>query len=105
VFLQPVEPCVNRGLPKEQLLDYKIGSGWEPLCTVRTISEPTFERTDCDRIQFLDKPIPSVPFPRVNDKNQFGEFMATQIKIGLTRWAGVVAAGAVGVAMFNRLLW
>jgi type II secretory pathway component PulL len=38
-----------RGLvPQDKLLEWKVGDGWEPLC------------------KFLDKPIPSAPFPHVN---------------------------------------
>jgi hypothetical protein len=39
--------------PPEQLLEYRLGSGWEPLCT------------------FLGKPVPKEPFPRVNDRQSF----------------------------------
>ncbi|KAI4267829.1 MAG: hypothetical protein L6R38_008074 [Xanthoria sp. 2 TBL-2021] len=40
---------VRRITPNEKLLEYKMGSGWEPLC------------------RFLGKPIPDVDFPRVNE--------------------------------------
>lgn len=40
---------VRRMVPSDQLLDYKLGDGWEPLC------------------QFLDLPIPDAPFPHIND--------------------------------------
>jgi hypothetical protein len=36
-------------VPKERLLEYKLGSGWEPLCT------------------FLGKPVPHEPFPHLNE--------------------------------------
>ncbi|KAF4779697.1 endonuclease exonuclease phosphatase family protein [Colletotrichum scovillei] len=36
-------------VPKESLLEYKLGSGWEPLC------------------KFLGKEIPHKPFPHLND--------------------------------------
>ncbi|KAM0802925.1 efflux pump antibiotic resistance protein [Usnea florida] len=36
-------------VPKERLLEYKLGSGWEPLC------------------DFLGKEIPDIEFPRVNE--------------------------------------
>lgn len=35
--------------PKDRLLEYRLGDGWEPLC------------------KFLGKPVPDVPFPHVND--------------------------------------
>lgn len=41
---------VRREVPPSRLLDYEVGQGWEPLCA------------------FLGVPIPSVPFPHVNDR-------------------------------------
>ncbi|KAL8649539.1 MAG: hypothetical protein Q9226_005535 [Calogaya cf. arnoldii] len=57
---------VRRVTPKERLLEYKMGSGWEPLCT------------------FLGKPIPDVEFPRVN------EAAALQEKISIILQRGAV---------------
>jgi len=42
-------------VPKEKLLEYKLGDGWEPLC------------------KFLNKDIPDGPFPFVNESNEFHE--------------------------------
>jgi hypothetical protein len=42
-------------VPKERLLDYKLGSGWEPLC------------------QFLGKPVPVENFPWSNERKEFEE--------------------------------
>jgi hypothetical protein len=39
---------INDLVPKEMLLEYKLGSGWEPLCA------------------FLGKPVPDEPFPYLN---------------------------------------
>lgn len=41
---------VNRLVPEERLLNYRLGDGWEPLC------------------QFLGKPVPDVPFPHANER-------------------------------------
>ena len=41
---------VKRTVPKEQLLEFNVKQGWEPLC------------------KFLGKPVPNKPFPRFNDK-------------------------------------
>lgn len=43
---------VRKAVPKNRLLEYDVKQGWEPLC------------------QFLDVPIPEVPFPHVNDKSK-----------------------------------
>jgi hypothetical protein len=44
---------VKQRCPKEKLLVYEVSQGWAPLC------------------EFLDKPIPDVPFPHVNDTKEF----------------------------------
>ena len=44
---------VLKTIPKERLLVYDVKSGWEPLCT------------------FLNVPVPSVPFPKANTREQF----------------------------------
>ena len=51
--------------PKERLLEFKLADGWGPLC------------------DFLDKPVPDVPFPRVNDSEALQELLAIIIKRGL----------------------
>lgn len=50
---------IKRVVPKDRLLLFKLDDGWEPLC------------------KFLDKPVPDVPFPRVN------ETLAVQEKINV----------------------
>ena len=44
-------------VPRERLLEYKLGSGWEPLC------------------DFLKKEVPHVEFPRVNETASMHEKM------------------------------
>lgn len=46
---------VREAVPKEQLLDFQLKDGWEPLC------------------RFLGKEIPDVPFPHVNDAAAYKE--------------------------------
>ncbi len=57
---------VRRITPKERLLEYKMGSGWGPLC------------------EFLGKDVPGVEFPRVNE----AEALQEKIAIILRRGAG-----------------
>ncbi|KAI5474241.1 hypothetical protein MNV49_003774 [Pseudohyphozyma bogoriensis] len=75
---------VKRIVPAEKLLVYQVQEGWEPLC------------------KFLDLPIPSVPFPQVNDTDALNAFFESKVKQGMRRWAylfsGVVAMIAVGVS-------
>ncbi|HKA64690.1 MAG TPA: sulfotransferase [Methyloceanibacter sp.] len=44
---------VRRLVPRKQLLVYESGEGWEPLCA------------------FLDAPIPTTPYPKVNTTDDF----------------------------------
>ncbi|UPK93932.1 hypothetical protein LCI18_004867 [Fusarium solani-melongenae] len=44
---------VREAVPSDQLLDYKLTDGWEPLC------------------RFLGKEVPDVPFPHVNDAAEY----------------------------------
>lgn len=58
---------------KDKLLVFEVSQGWEPLC------------------KFLDKPIPDVPFPNVNDTKEF------RARIDGMNMAGYVIAGMVAV--------
>ncbi|CBZ29104.1 conserved hypothetical protein [Leishmania mexicana MHOM/GT/2001/U1103] len=49
VALQLYEESVRVSIPPSALLVYRYGDGWEPLCA------------------FLDKPVPSIPFPEYED--------------------------------------
>ena len=46
---------VRQMVPKDRLLEYKLGQGWEPLC------------------DFLGKEVPTTPFPHVNESAEFAE--------------------------------
>ena len=78
---------VRRVTPKERLLEYKLGSGWEPLC------------------HFLGKEIPDVPFPRLNETEAHNEKLyiiwRRSIIIGAKTMLGIVGAiAAVGLAWY-----
>jgi hypothetical protein len=47
------EAAVKAAIPSERLLVFDVREGWEPLC------------------RFLDRPVPSTPFPRTNSKEEF----------------------------------
>ena len=49
--------AVQHLVPPEQLLVYHVGEGWEPIC------------------KFLDKPVPTTPFPRENAAGQAGNII------------------------------
>lgn len=46
---------VRRMVPKERLLEYRAGEGWEKLC------------------EFLDVPVPDYDFPSANEQEAFGD--------------------------------
>ena len=72
---------IRRTAPKERLLEYELGSGWEPLC------------------KFLGKKIPNVPFPHANEtktlKRVFEEMGKKAVKSSLKNLGMAVSAAAV----------
>lgn len=75
-------------VPKERLLVFEVGEGWERLC------------------QFLDVPVPEGPFPRVNESKAFGDRMAVigkraLVKVMLTKVLPVVGAVAAVAAGYH----
>ncbi|ORY82358.1 P-loop containing nucleoside triphosphate hydrolase protein [Leucosporidium creatinivorum] len=79
----------KKAIPKERLLVYQVQEGWEPLC------------------KFLNVPIPSVAFPRVNDKDEIGRFILRSMLKGMLRWLYVVGAsgGVLAVLWAQRGRW
>ena len=78
---------VKKLVPKENLLEYKVGEGWSRLC------------------EFLDQPIPKEEFPRTNDTKFFGDRMSVIVQQAVLRFlkraAPVVGAlGAGGAALY-----
>jgi hypothetical protein len=65
-------------LPKERLLVYRLGDGWEPLC------------------KFLGKPVPDEPFPRINDLASLDNTAAKIMSQLIIRWL-VILGTAVAV--------
>ena len=55
---------VRAGVPADRLLEYQVGSGWAPLC------------------EFLDRPVPDTPFPRVNSTEEFTQMMGAMLDEG-----------------------
>ncbi|KAF9876947.1 hypothetical protein CkaCkLH20_05793 [Colletotrichum karsti] len=71
---------LKRVVPANQLIFYHVKEGWGPLCKA------------------LGKPVPDMPFPKINDGDAMDAFAKQQIMRGLGRWSvvfGTVAA-AVG---------
>jgi hypothetical protein len=64
---------VRAAVPPEQLLEYHMGDGWEPLCA------------------FLDMAVPDVPFPRENESSAHGEELKARQRL---IWAAAIKFGA-----------
>ncbi|KAI2631853.1 P-loop containing nucleoside triphosphate hydrolase protein [Hypoxylon sp. NC1633] len=84
---------VQEAVSPEQLLHYRLGDGWEPLC------------------EFLGKEVPEgVPFPRRNDAKAFGamydQIQREKIKglVWVLVWYGVLLAILAGVTFQHRRL-
>ncbi|KAF4980004.1 hypothetical protein FZEAL_3866 [Fusarium zealandicum] len=77
---------VRETTPPERLLEYSLKDGWEPLCA------------------FLDKPVPDVPFPHINDKDSFHEkltiIMKRGAKVFARRMSYVAVPGLVATAAY-----
>ena len=52
------QEAVRQAIPESQLLAFQVKEGWEPLCA------------------FLERPIPTDPFPRTNDRGEFWDRVA-----------------------------
>jgi hypothetical protein len=70
-------------VPKERLLNYKLGSGWQDLC------------------DFLGKEVPDEPFPRLNERNEMKIWMERiqkrELMKGLKALSGYLVIPAVAL--------
>ena len=74
MMMQLHHEAVMRTVPPERLLVWSVTDGWEPLC------------------EFLEVPVPDMPFPRVNDSREFVERVIDGALITLTEWRQSSAA-------------
>lgn len=79
---------VRAAVPKERMLEFELGQGWEPLC------------------KFLNKPVPVVPFPHRNEaqmtKAAINAFVAKALFNSLRNIALVVGTGAAVFVLGHR---
>jgi hypothetical protein len=66
-------------VPPERLLVYTVGEGWESLC------------------DFLGKPVPTVDFPRVNERDAHEAEARERFKRAMWRAGSIVGPYAVGI--------
>ncbi|KAF4963648.1 hypothetical protein FSARC_8353 [Fusarium sarcochroum] len=81
---------IREMVPRERLLEYRMGEGWGPIC------------------DFLDKPVPDEEFPWVNEAAELKRVISDKFKSYTTaaamvvlHWAG--AAAVVGVGLWMML--
>lgn len=72
--------------PKDKLLVFQVEQGWKPLC------------------EFLNCPIPDVPFPRVNDTADFQKHLVSIDRIGYGVLAAIIALIVGGFWGCSKLL-
>lgn len=75
--------AVRAAAPKDWLLEYQLGSGWEPLC------------------KFLGKSVPGVPFPLRNETHILRSAMGAGI--AKVRRHSIINIGVVGVAVASAI--
>ena len=78
VFNRHIEE-VKRTVPPERLLVFDVKQGWEPLC------------------RFLGVPVPSTPFPRMNDTAEFVGRIKKRQRVMQGVLAGVVVLIGLGL--------
>lgn len=59
---------VKRTASSDRLLTWSVTDGWEPMC------------------QFLEVPVPEMPFPHLNDSKEFAERMIDGSLFTLQEW-------------------
>ncbi|KAH7308734.1 P-loop containing nucleoside triphosphate hydrolase protein [Rhexocercosporidium sp. MPI-PUGE-AT-0058] len=76
---------IRRIAPKERLLEYELGSGWEPLC------------------EFLGKQVPEVEFPHANESQSLSVMFEEMGKKGMMNSLRNIAV--VGAAVAALAAW
>ncbi|KAI0381077.1 hypothetical protein F5Y04DRAFT_289039 [Hypomontagnella monticulosa] len=78
---------VRELVPPERRLEYKIGSGWGPLCA------------------FLGVPVPDVPFPRANERSANNKEVVARHLVILKNGAKAVAPWVFGLVAVGMACW
>jgi hypothetical protein len=78
---------VRELVPKENLLIYRMGQGWEPIC------------------EFLGKPVPNIPFPHANESTAMKKRIVDKQKRMLKEAASKVGGYALAAALLGVGAW
>lgn len=73
--------AVKEAIPTERLLVWSVTEGWDPLC------------------EFLEVPVPDVPFPHINDRREFLDRIIDGSLATLTEWRAGEASAAPELAL------
>lgn len=73
-------------IPKERLLEFEPAQGWQPLCN------------------FLKKPVPATPFPRLNEAEMVRGILSRWKREGMTYYAASLIA-VLGVYLAWKWKW
>lgn len=82
-LVEAYDEWVIKSVPKDRLLVMRLGEGWGPLC------------------KFLDKPVPSTPFPQANEAEALEAYTNALLRKLAAIWLGIGVA--TGGSMY--LLW
>lgn len=74
-------------MPSENLLIYKMGDGWEPIC------------------EFLGKPVPDAEFPWVNEATALKQLIAEKMRANFRHAVRVVMPWVGGVLVVGVGSW
>ncbi|ETS80192.1 hypothetical protein PFICI_07721 [Pestalotiopsis fici W106-1] len=78
---------VRATVPPEQLLEYRLGSGWEPLC------------------EFLGKDVPNISFPHLNERKVHSEGISLEKGDILFAMSKKAMLGTMGVGISVAAIW
>ena len=78
---------VIKSCPANNLLVFRVSDGWEPLC------------------EFLQLPVPDVPFPHENDTASFKKMLRQNNFLGTALFFGFAAITTVAVGMACLVQW
>ncbi|EKJ75782.1 hypothetical protein NXS19_008432 [Fusarium pseudograminearum] len=78
---------IREMVPEGQLLEYRMGQGWGPVC------------------EFLDKPVPEEEFPWVNEAAELKRVIKEKIKRNIAEAVGVVLPWVGAMAVVGAGVW
>jgi hypothetical protein len=83
-YLQHHTEWLKRVVPPSRLYFVNVKDGWEPLC------------------KLLNLPVPSEPFPRVNEAEAMNDLKLWMMRTVLLRWGLILGPG---LAAFISVVW